>query len=246
MGAIVKVAIVTPYWRETPAVLQRCIDSVAGQADHFLIADGVPQPWIDEHPVRHIRLDRSHGDYGGVARSIGAMLAIGEGYDAIGFLDADNWLYPDHVEHCLEVASMVHECDYVIAHMTSRRPDGSAIEFEEQSYEQHVDTNAFFFLRGAFHLLPVWGTMPKIATPVGDRFFYAAVREQGLRRAVAGRKTVNYLCIAEPVYRSIGETPPPGAKPYISPAGIVEWRKSMSARDRIIASRLMSLKDMLA
>lgn len=241
-----RVAIVTPYWREAPRILRRCIDSVAEQADHFLIADGIPQPWIDKRPARHIRLDRSHGDYGGVARSIGAMLAIGEGYDAIGFLDADNWLEPDHVAHCLQAAGEVPECDYVIARCTLRRPDESAIPFEGESIERHVDTNCFLFLPGAFHMLPAWGTMPKIVSPVGDRFFYQAVREQGLRRAVASKKTVNYHCVAAPVYLAIGETPPPDAKPYINPSAITQWRQNMSARERQIVSRLMMLKAMLS
>ena len=73
-------------------------------SDHFLIADGAPQDWIDHEGVRHIRLDRTHGDFGNVARSIGALLAAGERYDAVAFLDADNRIDPDHVARCLAAA----------------------------------------------------------------------------------------------------------------------------------------------
>ena len=88
-----KYAIVTPYFKETPSLLKRCIRSVRDQtlnADHIMVADGHPQDWIDNERVRHIRLDRSHNDYGNTPRGIGAILAIAEQYSGIGLLDADN------------------------------------------------------------------------------------------------------------------------------------------------------------
>lgn len=51
--------IMTPYFRESPELLWRCIDSVAAQtvaSEHILVADGVPQDWIDETNVGHLRL----------------------------------------------------------------------------------------------------------------------------------------------------------------------------------------------
>jgi cellulose synthase/poly-beta-1,6-N-acetylglucosamine synthase-like glycosyltransferase len=54
-------AIVTPYYGEERKLLQRCISSVKSQtvkADHFLVADGRPQSWIEDEDVRHIELDR--------------------------------------------------------------------------------------------------------------------------------------------------------------------------------------------
>ena len=66
-------AVVTPYYREPRAIIERCIASVRAQTtgcDHFLVADGFPQGWIDEGQIRHIRLDQPHKDYGNVARGI--------------------------------------------------------------------------------------------------------------------------------------------------------------------------------
>jgi hypothetical protein len=60
-------AIITPYHKENRHLLQRATKSVKSQtvpADHFLIADGFAQEWIDREGVRHIKLDREHG-YGG-------------------------------------------------------------------------------------------------------------------------------------------------------------------------------------
>ena len=154
-----KYAIVTPYYREAPFVLRRCVDSVKNQTvsvEHFLISDGVPQVFPSH--VRHIALDKPHSDYGGTPRSIGSILAMSEGFAGIGFLDADNWLEPNHVEQCL------------------RRPDESVIHFPSEPTDAHVDTSRLFFLRGCFHMLPLWVTMPKEASTVGgDRFFYQAL-----------------------------------------------------------------------
>ena len=60
-------AIVTPYYQESRATLERCLASVKAQTvkcDHFLVADGFAEKWIDGTGARHIRLDRPHRDYG--------------------------------------------------------------------------------------------------------------------------------------------------------------------------------------
>jgi GT2 family glycosyltransferase len=88
---------VTPYYKETREYVERCIASVKRQtirADHILISDGFPQNWIDQADVRHLRLDRTHQDYGNTPRGLGALMAVAEGYDGIGLLDADCWLEP--------------------------------------------------------------------------------------------------------------------------------------------------------
>jgi hypothetical protein len=73
-----KYAIVTPYYKEDAGLLRRCIASVKAQSvptDHFMVADGYAQPWIDETGVRHVKLDRSHGDFGNTPRGLGGLLA---------------------------------------------------------------------------------------------------------------------------------------------------------------------------
>src|SRR6201987_2885430 len=81
--------VVTPYFKEDKAMLKRCMSSVRRQAvgvDHMLVADGFPQDWISDEPVRHLILDRPHADYGDVARGVGALTAVAEKYDGIGLL----------------------------------------------------------------------------------------------------------------------------------------------------------------
>ena len=240
-------AIITPYYKESTEVLKHCIKSVLDQtvaADHFVVADGFPQDWIDGTGVRHIRLDRSHADFGDTPRGIGAMIAASEGYQAIGFLDADCWLEPSHVEYCLELAEQAGPigCDYVIALRHERRPDGTIMNVGQVSPELHVDTNCYFFLRSAFHVLPVWSSIPREVSIVGDRLFYKAVKANSLRSVIAARKTVNYTCMWESIYRSMGEPPPDGAKPNPDHERAERWIRELSASERAVTNRLIQTK----
>ena len=240
-------AIITPYYNESYEVLRRCINSVLDQtvaADHFMVADGFPQDWIDGAGVRHIRLDRGHADFGDTPRGIGAMIAASEGYQAIGFLDADCWLEPSHVEYCLELAEQAGPvgCDYVIALRHERRPDGTIMNVGQVSPELHVDTNCYFFLRSGFHVLPVWSSIPREVSIVGDRLFYRAVKANSLRSVIAARKTVNYTCMWESIYQAMGEHPPEGAKPDPDHDRVERWIGELSASERAATNRLIQSK----
>jgi hypothetical protein len=223
-------AVITAYYKEPRATLERCIDSVKSQtvrADHLMVADGFPQDWVDGAGVRHLRLDRAHGDYGNTPRAMGGLLAIAEQYDGLCFLDGDNWLEPNHVEECLgardKAVAQQQPVDYVIARRNFCRPDGSPIPVEQESITNHVDTSCFFFFPPAFHVVPHFGMMPKELSAVGDRFFYNTIKARGLRPAICEATTVNYSCIWEIIYRNAGEEPPPGCKPVINTQPIFEW-----------------------
>jgi glycosyltransferase involved in cell wall biosynthesis len=239
MDHTARYAIITPYFREERSLLERCIDSVRAQtvpADHFLVADGFPQAWIDETGVRHFKLDRNHGDFGNTPRGVGALIAVGEEYDGIGLLDADNWLDPDHIAACLAAARACPEpCDYVIAQRTFRRPDDTIMPVGEEP--EHVDTNCFFFLRGSFSAIPYWTTMPKHFSVLCDRYFYEMLRRQPFTTARVSRPTVHYRCLWVGIYRSLGETPPPDAK-GLDLSRLKRWMLSLSRREVEIASRL--------
>lgn len=239
-----KIALVTPYYKEPREWLERCLRSVAAQSvpvTHFVIADGHPQAWLDEQPVRHLKLDRSHGDYGNTPRAIGGILAASEGFDAIGFIDADNWLEPDHVRCCLEAAAAAgDQVDYVIARRQLTRLDGSVLPVVTRDDRDgtHVDTNCYFMLPGSFHTLGQWGVMPKPLSVIGDRIFYGSLQVQGLRAARCERVTVNYLCTWANIFASLGETPPDYAKSAINLGPTRDWWLALDDRDRAIVNRL--------
>jgi len=208
-------------------------------AEHFLVADGHPQDWIDAEPVRHLRLDRAHADYGNTPRAIAALLATAEAYPAIMFLDADNWLEPEHVELCLGVAAQSPGTDFVVAKRNFRRPDGSIMPIEEQASANFIDTNCFAFFPGSYQALPVWALMPNQMSAVGDRVFSVSLHKRGLTGiAITNRATVNYQCLWESFYRALGETPPEKVSATIDSGPMFAWWRALGERDREIVSRL--------
>lgn len=230
-----RVAVITPYYKEPRAWLARCVASVRAQThacEHLVIADGHPQDWLDDAGVRHLRLDRAHADYGNTPRSIAGQLAVSEGFDAVAFLDADNWYEPEHVALCCAVAEK-SGADYVAARRFWVREDGSRLPYEapEDRQGQHVDTSCFFLTFAAFHALPRWALMPKPMAMIGDRFFLASLREDGLEGALSPRCTVNYLCTWKAVFDEIGEPAPPTAKPWVPVEKLHRWARQLQAED---------------
>jgi glycosyltransferase involved in cell wall biosynthesis len=230
-------AIVTPYYREERPLLEPCIASVKAQTlscDHILVADGFPQDWIDATGARHIRLDRPHVDYGNAARGVGALLAVAEGYDGIGFLDADNWLDANHVAGCVEAGR--GGADVVVAKRRFVRLDGRDFQMAEEP--GHVDTSCWWFQPGSYHLLSFWVTMPREISPIGDRVFSGLIDASRLVRSDAHAITVNYTCLWEGMYRRFGEEPPPGAKPDIDLPPVLEWLCNLDQAQRRVVARL--------
>jgi len=233
-----RVAIITPYWQEPRAVLEACIASVAAQsvpAEHLLIADGAPQDWVDGASVRHIRLDRNHGDYGNVARSIGALLAAGEGYDAVGFLDADNRIDADHVALCLATAQ-VEPCDVVIARRRFELPDGTPVPVREDA--GLIDTNCLFLLPGAFPVIARWALIPQPLSEIGDRLFHAALTSAGCEMARTDRPSVTYVSQWAAHYAALGRAIPPDAR-NLDLGAIAVWFAGLSPEERDRADHLV-------
>jgi hypothetical protein len=226
-------AIITPYHGEERRLLQRCIDSVRAQtspADHFMIADGLPQDWIDQEPVRHLKLDREHRDHGNTPCGIGAILAIAEGYEGIGLLDAHNWLERTHIASCMEAARGIESCDYVVAKRNLRGPDGSVIDLGEgHSFDEDLDRNCLFLLPGSHHVLPHLSLIPRELSALGDRIFHYALISRGLNTRTAEKKTVNCRCLWEPTDDVLGGTPPP--KPRRTHPGLKKWFDARTARE---------------
>lgn len=242
-ASTMKVAVVTPYHAESRAWLERCIQSVQAQsyaATHFLVADGVAQDWIDEVPgVRHVKLGVAHRDYGNTPRAIGGLLAVSEGFDAVCFLDADNWYAPEHVQHGVATA-LRSRADYVVSRRKLVRDDGSVlpIEYGEDQDGSHVDTNCYFLRPGAFHTLARWALAPKPMASLFDRFYLQALQKEGLSVATTDQYTVMYLCTWSAVYRSLGETPPAFAKENVSSEPFQKWVRTLSETELHQVNRL--------
>ncbi|MCL9999753.1 MAG: glycosyltransferase [Erythrobacter sp.] len=235
-----RIAIVTPYWQEPHAVLERCIASVAAQSvacDHLLVADGAAQEWLDAASVRHLRLDRNHADYGNAARGIGALLAAGEGYDAIGFLDADNRIDPDHVALCLAAAQAqgndgmggLAPPDVVIARRRFELPCGTPVALSDEP--GLIDTNCLFLLPGAFPVIARWALIPGPLAAIGDRVFHAALVAAGCHMAQTARASVTYASQWVVHNAASGGAVPADAR-ALDVDGIARWVAGLSPEER--------------
>jgi glycosyltransferase involved in cell wall biosynthesis len=210
------VAVITPCFQTPQAWLQQCLDSVARQTlpcTHFLVCDGGSPAGLElSRGVQLIRLPQPHRDYGATARAIGSVSAISQGFDAIAWLDADNWYEPNHIETMWQAHQRAQAVVCTSARMLYTL-DGELLgrcpEVDGQSF---VDTNCFFLLRQAFGLLAVWYLMPRPQHCVGDRVFWKAVVDSKLPRMHIPDATVCYRTAYATHYRFFGKEPPPEAK----------------------------------
>ena len=229
-----KIAIITPYYSETHEQISRCIESVSSQGiniEHFLIADGNPRISIESLGIRHIVLDQNHNDYGNTPRAIGGLIAASEGFDAVGFLDADNWLDNNHVSTCLNsIENSPRTPDYIICRRRWVRIDGSTLPYEslEDTDGSHVDTNCLILLRGSLHTVARWGLIPSQLSSVGDRIFVAGLRADGLIWTKNDIITINYLCTWSNVFKELGESIPYYAKSNINISSSLTWLESLT------------------
>ena len=213
---MLKIAVVTPYYKESSAILRQCHESVLHQTyscRHILVSDGHPASFFDNSPnIEHIKLPAANADNGNTPRAIGGMFAEHNGFDAVAYLDADNWYDPDHIETMLAaceanptplVASKRKFCDL----------QGNPLPVTEKDEEtnNHVDTSCWLIFRPAFHLLRTW-LMPKELSPVCDRIFFHKVVYDRLPIAATNRRTVNFRTQYSLHYQAAGLSPPPGAK----------------------------------
>src|ERR1700712_148350 len=210
-----KVAVITPYYKEDIQTLIRCRESVIMQTHsdvfHVMVADGYPNDEINAWDVVHIK-GPPHNDFGDTPRTIGAISAISKGAQALCFLDADNWLEPDHIERLLRV----HEdsaADIVTATRNLRRTDGSFLGVCTESNGQYfTDTNCYFLTRPTFGMLMAWIVKEPGQSIIGDKLFWQTLVNAGFSRAHCATPTVNYTTTFAYHYQQFGERPSPDSK----------------------------------
>jgi glycosyltransferase involved in cell wall biosynthesis len=211
-----RIAVITPYYKETEATLRRCADSVAAQTlshvDQIFVSDGHPRDVVDTFPnAVHIRVP-NHDDYGDTPRAIGALHAVNRGYDAVAFLDADNWYEPQHLE-LLAREAVTHGVPVATATRTLWSEEGEPLGVcTECDGDIHVDTNCFLILSPAYRVLSAWGFKDRNNSISGDRIFWRAIKDAGLGRVRCASPTVNYTTNFAAHWVRIGRTPPSTAK----------------------------------
>ncbi len=247
-----RIAVVTPYFKESAEVLRRCLTSVQTQCvsvDHVMVADGHPQYWIEREPrVTHVELRKSAADFGDTPRSLGFVVAMRSDYDIIQFLDADNVLMPDHFEVVLRHFRGRPESEYpelVVARRHLLRPDGSilGVSIQEDDALKHIDTSCYIFYRTAFHVGLKWCLIPRQLGFMDDRVFFALMTHSRLSRiAVNQVKTVGYTCWWDDIYEEAGEEPPPNCKHLETyRAAAREWWRTLDPHSKAVIEKSLGL-----
>ncbi|MDX2270704.1 MAG: glycosyltransferase [Cyanobacteriota bacterium] len=229
-----RVAVITPYFDEPLQILRQCHESVVRQSvpcEHIMVADGIPRSEIDGWAVQHIKLPKNHNNKGDTPRAIGGALAVAQGFDAITFLDADNWYQPDHLASLLAL----HEttgAEICTTARTLHRLDGSLLPFREvEEGGSHVDSNCLMIFPPAFRLFSLWGHIPQPLSPIDDRIIWQGIQKLGFRCAFTGQATVAYRSRYASHYRAVGEPPPANAFD-VDWQGHIQWWQALSEPDR--------------
>lgn len=193
-----KVAMITPYFKETIDCLKRCHFSVKYQTypdvTHIMVADGNSSPLVESWKGEHISLPESHTDAGATPRAIAAISAFSRGYDVVGFIDADNWLDNDHVEVMLKTLKESDNDGVIATRRIMHKEDSRELYVDrvESNGDNMVDTNCMFLTRKSLNLMTYWVTEPGKEL-ISDRHFWGAVKHFDFRIARSLKPTVNYV-----------------------------------------------------
>jgi glycosyltransferase involved in cell wall biosynthesis len=208
-----KVAVITPYYKESIEFLENCHQSVLNQTypvSHIMVADGFPNNEIDNWAVDHIILPHAHGDNGSTPRLIGSYHAIGLGYDAIAYLDADNWYMNNHIESLIELHNNTG-ANFLSSSRFLCRLDGSVMgDCKQTDPDKFIDTSCMMFVKSSFFILGNWVLMPKYMQPLCDRVMLYWIKKSGIVHAHINLQSVFFRCSKEGVYLDLGEEIPEG------------------------------------
>jgi glycosyltransferase involved in cell wall biosynthesis len=212
-----KVAVITPYYKESVDILRKCHESVMQQTvpcDHIMVSDGFPCEAVHDWSVKHIVLPSAHGDFGNIARGLGGVFAAQGGYQFIAYLDADNWYEKNHIESLMNVyvKERPNICSSLRQFYTNERVKINQLSEQLENSHQHIDTNCMMIHQSAFKHLDAWLKIPKELSIVGDRVFYQLLLKVGCRFAFTDMRTVCYTTLYKNHYLAVGLPVPAEAK----------------------------------
>ncbi|MDR3521278.1 MAG: hypothetical protein P4L54_06655 [Acidocella sp.] len=211
---MLNIAVVTPYYKEPAEQLLQCHNSVLKQTypcTHLLVADGFPREVSTPKRTLHVQLPKGNADYGNTPRMIGGLLADSYGFDAVAYLDADNWYAREHLAKLVE-AQQSTGAPLVSCKRTFCDIEGRVLpvtEPEEDKF-QHVDTNCWLIMRPAFPLFYRW-RIPKPAAVIGDRVFFQNAQRERYQITETHHRTVFYRTKYPDHYKRANVPMPEGA-----------------------------------
>lgn len=219
-----KVAVITPYYREGKRTLMRCIRSVLEQTHddvfHVLVSDGYPQDWVNDFSLHHIVLPNV-GNFGDTPRAIGAAYVAGLEADAIVLLDADCWIDPNHIEKMIEVAQ---KGSGIVTCPRNVWIEGQKVGLCLESNGIHFnDTNCYLITKPYFGLFAAWAFKNQKDCIVGDRVFWNEVKRSNAS-ILRSDSAINYESDYAHHYKMFDMAPPPESKVLLN-GQVRKWRE---------------------
>lgn len=214
---MLRIAVITPYYKEIDDVLLKCHESVLRQTypcTHLLVADGHPRNslFVNSDKTLHMILPQETANNGNTPRVVGGISADAYGFDAVAYLDADNWFEPDHIMTLLEVnrtdGSALISCKRKFYDLNENLLN---VTDSDEDRNVHVDTSCWLIFRPAFAVLRAW-QMPKPLSPLADRIFFKKIINDRYHVTMTSYRTVAFRTQYADHYRAAGATVPDGAK----------------------------------
>lgn len=211
-----RVAVVTPFFRESAQVLARCHASVRAQSypcTHLMVGDGVDlPPAFDGTQVESLRTAQPCADFGDTPRALGGERAAALGFDAIAWLDADNTLRPHHVAS-LVARQQATGVQVAFSGRTLHLPDGRLVPtLDPADSRAHVDTSCMLFAGDVAAMAGVWSLYPRALSLIDDRLVGRILHARGMRFACTGALTTRYTVHYAYVYAAMGLAVPADAR----------------------------------
>lgn len=212
---MMRVAVITPYYNTPDDWLAQCCESVNRQTHpctHFLIADGVPQSLPADFSGQHIPLPTNIGNYGDTPRAIGSIAAISQGFEAVAYLDSDNWYEPGHIQSLVELQARTG-ADVCTSARNIFNLDGETLgKCPSSDGTNFVDTNCLLLNKTAFPLVNVWWMMPPQFHCIGDRVLWYQIVKRRYKTAHLDTCSVAYRSAFKWHYTLFNQVPPEDSK----------------------------------
>jgi len=121
-----------------------------------------------------------------------AEKCLRQNIDAIAFLDADNWYYPDHLRSLTTLAASTQLEAVASARMLHRLDGTPMMKCPTVDGNAYVDTSCMIVFRPAFRHLIAWVLQGQDTAAETDQFLWRLLRDSGARMAFVDRPTVAY------------------------------------------------------
>lgn len=234
-----KIAVITPFYQTPKPWLDQCLESVRNQTipcTHFLVSDGdLNGDWESCEQLQFIKLAQPHANNGNTPRAVGSICAISQGYDAIAYLDSDNWYQSNHLETLVQL----HQETGAVVCTSSRtlhHVDGTLLGLSlTDDGEIFADTSCLFLTRAAFGVVSVWYLMPQVYAAGCDRVFWDNIKAWNFSHAHTNLPTVAFRTRYKSDYDFFDVEPPEDLKenlqwPPGNTPGLPIWSPSFIQR----------------